>query len=209
MNIARLPRRKRPLLRVSWPCCAIANWTRATTRSVSSFFPRLNPSTRWRTLHSLILEQLMPKLKRGSGGGLCRRADVPSHLQPAARIQMSWHGRHACWLWPCGHCSRRLQGEGRVWHQCLTIQRAAAKLFAKAASELVSMVCRRVWRPSASLHRYRARTRLWCNGDRMAKRRRVTAKPLVPNVGTLGAKPFMSAHRLRQLQRAVQIFKLN
>ena len=126
----------------------------------------------------------------------CRRhaagrvdADVPSHLQPAARLQMSWHGRHACWLWPCGHCSRRLQGEGRVWHQCLTIQRAAAKLFAKAASELVSMVCRRVWRLSASLHRYRARTRLWCNGDCMAKRRRVTAKPLVPNVGTLGANP--------------------
>jgi hypothetical protein len=115
--------------------------------------------------------------------------DVPSHLQPAARLQMSWHGRHVCWLWPCGHCSRRLQGEGRVWHRCLTIQRAAAKLFAKAASELVSMVCRRVWRLSASLHRYRARTRLWCNGDRMAKRRRVTAKPLVPNVGTLGAKP--------------------
>ena len=83
-----------------------------------------------------------------------------------------------------------LQGEGRVWHRCLTIQRAAAKLFAKAASELVSMVCRRVWRLSASLHRYRARTRLWCNGDRMAKRRRVTAKPLLPNVGTLGAKPF-------------------
>ena len=126
----------------------------------------------------------------------CRRhaagrvdTDVPSHLQPAARLQMSWHGRHACWLWPCGHCSRRLQGEGRVWHQCLTIQRAAAKLFAKAASELVSMVCRRVWRLSASLHRYRARTRLWCNGDRMAKRWRVTAKPLVPNVGTLGANP--------------------
>ena len=127
----------------------------------------------------------------------CRRhaagrvdADVPSHLQPAARLQMSWHGRHACWLWPCGHCSRRLQGEGRVWHQCLTIQRAAAKLFAKAASELVSMVCRRVWRLSASLHRYRARTRLWCNGDCMAKRRRVTAKPLVPNMGTSPLNPF-------------------
>ena len=102
---------------------------------------------------------------------------------------MSWHGRHACWLWPCGHCSRRLQGEGRVWHRCLTIQRAAAKLFTKAASELVSMVCRRVWRLSASLHRHRARTRLWCNGDRMAKRRRVTAKPRVSNMGTFWAKP--------------------
>ena len=126
-------------------------------------------------------------------------ADVPSHLQPAARLQMSWHGRHACWLWPCGHCSRRLQGEGRVWHRCLTIQRAAAKLFAKAASELVSMVFRRVWRLSASLHRHRARTRLWCIGDRMARRRRVTAKPLVPNVGTLGAKP----RTVRQQQKAV------
>ena len=117
-----------------------------------------------------------------------RRAKAPSARRTAPNELA--YGRHACWLWPCGHFSRRLQGEGRVWHQCLTIQRAAAKLFAKAASELVSIVCRRVWRLSASLHRYRTRTRLWCIGDRMAKRRRGIVKPRVSNMGTISLKPF-------------------
>ena len=118
--------------------------------------------------------------------------DVPRHLQPAARLQISWHGRRGRWLRPCGHCSRRLQGEGPVWHRHLTSPRHAAELFAKAASELGIMVCRRVWRPSASLHRHRARTRLWCKGDRIAKRRRVTAKLIVPNMGTFSCGPFKS-----------------
>ena len=135
------------------------------------------------------LARLLPAPCRRHAAGRVE-ADVPSHLQPAARLQMSWHGRHACCLRPCGHCSHRLQRKGRVWHRCLTIHRAAAELFAKAASELVSIVFRRVRRLSASLHRYRARTRFWCNGDRMAKRRRVTAKPLVSNVGTFSLKPF-------------------
>ena len=71
----------------------------------------------------------------------------------------------------------------------LTIQRVAAELFAKAASELGIMVCRRVRRPSASPHRHRDRTRLWYKWDCMAKRMRATGKPRVSNMGTFWAKP--------------------
>ena len=104
--------------------------------------------------------------------------------QGALQLCSCWHGRRGCCLPPCGRCSRRLQGERLVWYRHLTSQRHAAELFAKAASELFIMVCRQVWRPSASLHRYRASTRLWCKGYRMATRRRVPVKPLVPNMST-------------------------
>ena len=166
-------------------CCASPTVPRVSPRAVVPFKSDDQRPTRWRENCSLSSPPVA-----GSHTVRARpNADVPSHLQPAARLQMSWHGRHACWLWPCGHCSRRLQGEGRVWHRCLTIQRVAAELFAKAASELGIMVCRRVRRPSASPHRHRDRTRLWCKWDCMARRMRATGKPRVSNMGTFSTKP--------------------
>ena len=60
---------------------------------------------------------------------------------------------------------------------------------AKATAEHRIMVCRRVRLPSASPHRYRARTYLWCKGDRSAKCMRVTARSRVSNTGTFPSDP--------------------
>ena len=59
---------------------------------------------------------------------------------------------------------------------------------AKATAEHRIMVCRRVWLPSASPHRYRARTYLWCKGDRSAKHTRAAARSRVSNMGTFSTK---------------------
>ena len=61
---------------------------------------------------------------------------------------------------------------------------------AKATAEHRIMICRRVWLPSASPHRYRAKTYLWCKGDRSAKHTRAAARSRVSNVGTFWALPF-------------------
>ena len=60
-------------------------------------------------------------------------------------------------LWPPGWT---------VLGRSLGTQRVGAVCCTLATSELGIMVCRRVWRPSASLHRHRARTRLWCKQQR-------------------------------------------
>ena len=67
---------------------------------------------------------------------------------------------------------------------------------AKATAEHRIMVCRRVWLLSASPHRYRARTYLWCKGDRSAKCMRVTARSRVSKMGTLfGPDPLVTRPR--------------
>ena len=114
-----------------------------------------------------IFQVVLPALRTLRGVLSCksagRRAKAPA-ARRTAPDQLAGQGRRGHWLRPCGHCSRRLQGEGPVWHRHLTIQRVAAELFALAASELGIMVCRRVWRPSASPHRPRARTRSGAKG---------------------------------------------
>ena len=64
-------------------------------------------------------------------------------------------------LWPPGWTAPGLSlGAQRVGAACCTV----------AASELCVMVVRRVWQLIAGRHRYRARARLWCNGDRSVVR---------------------------------------
>ena len=60
---------------------------------------------------------------------------------------------------------------------------------AKATAEHRIMVCRRVWLPSASPHRYRARTYLWCKGDRSVKHTRAAARSRVSKRGTFSLRP--------------------
>ena len=88
--------RKRALAHDATPCCAIANWTRAATRTLSSFCSRLNPSTRWRTLHSLSsLSRLLPALRarRAAARG---EEELQQHLLLAAQLQSSWYCPHGC-----------------------------------------------------------------------------------------------------------------
>ena len=63
-------------------------------------------------------------------------------------------------------------------------------------------VCRRVWLPSASPHRYRARTYLWCKGDRSAKCLRVTARSRVSKMGTISLGPRTSIDHIHAVVKS-------
>ena len=117
-----------------------------------------------------------------------RRAKAPS-ARRTAPDQLAWSAWSlATTVWPLHPPVSR--GRSRLTS---TSNHSACRYVpsVKAASEIGIMVCRRVRRPSASPHRHRARTHLWCKGDCMLKRMRATGKPLVPNMGTFSLKPFI------------------
>ena len=116
MNEAPIPRRQRPLPCARWPRCAIAILPRATTRSVVSFKPRLNPTMRWRTLPSF---NSCPAPRRRRAAAEYEKT-CKGYLLLSSRLQSSWYGPRGCWLQYVGHHDRWFEGEKLREYRSLT-----------------------------------------------------------------------------------------
>ena len=148
----------------------LASRTRAAALRATVRDPKVDRAWRSKVVCSFnLLAWLLLLLVHAATPAWCwngsRRASKAPAARCAASEQLAWSWRvlldtvqpprPADWPAPCPSL-----GSQRVGAACCTV----------AASELCVMVVRRVWQLIAGRHRYRARARLWCNGDRSVVR---------------------------------------
>ena len=100
-----------------------------------------------------VWEVVLPAPRRRHAAGR-ERHDLPSYVLFIAHLQSSLQGQCGCWRSPHGHCGRRVEGERLDRDRSLTSTPGGGEPMAKATAEHRIMVCRRVWLPSASPHRW-------------------------------------------------------